>query len=124
MNPIHRKHAVLAIAIAGAVGFAGAGFAQYQQAQPPTTRPAAADTKPATYKAMTTDTKPIVPNRSETSDSAFKKLDPGNKGYVAKENTRELSGFDQAFQQNDANHDGRLSSDEFQKAWMSYTGNK
>ena len=126
MDSIHRMRAVLAVAVAGAVGFVGAAYAQYQQDQPPTTRPAAAaaDTKSATDKSMTTDAKPIIPNRAETADSAFKKLDPAGKGYVAREDAKQLSGFDAAFQQNDANHDGRLSADEFRKAWMSYTGNK
>jgi hypothetical protein len=37
---------------------------------------------------------------------------------------RSLSGFDKASRDNDANHDGKLTSAEFAKAWQEFTGNK
>ncbi len=64
----------------------------------------------------------ITPNRSELPDSAFRKLDATNRGYVTPEETHGLSGFD--FQKYDANHDGRLSEAEFQRAWAGYSGNR
>jgi len=65
----------------------------------------------------------IPPSKSETSDSAFKKLDGSDKGYVTRDDATTVPGFDRAFQSADANHDGKLSSDEFKKAWTSFTGN-
>ena len=41
---------------------------------------------------------------------------------VTQEDAKVLSGFDQAFQANDANHDGKLTADEFNKAWSMYSG--
>ena len=40
----------------------------------------------------------------------------------SKDDVRQLSGFDQTFTQNDVNRDGRLTSDEFRKAWTTYSG--
>jgi len=67
--------------------------------------------------------KGIAPSKSEMSDSAFKKLDASNKGYVTKDDAKALSGFDSSFLAADADHDGKLTVDEFKKAWTSFTGN-
>ena len=77
-------------------------------------------------KAMAPDTgaKMAAPGKAEPATAAFKKLDATGKGYVTADDTKSLSGFDKAFQSNDANHDGKLSSDEFAKAWQEFTGNK
>ena len=71
----------------------------------------------------TSSVKGIAPSKSEMSDSAFKKLDASNKGYVTKDDTKTLSGFDSSFQAADVDHDGKLTADEFKKAWTSFTGN-
>lgn len=63
-----------------------------------------------------------MPARTETADSALRKLDATNKGYVSKEDVQSLTGFD--FTVADSNHDGRLSKDEFNKAWGTYSSNK
>jgi hypothetical protein len=68
--------------------------------------------------------RPIIPSKAELPDAAFKKLDAGGKGYVSKEDVRELSGFDKSFELANANKDGRLSPEEFRKAWANYTGRK
>ncbi len=70
--------------------------------------------------AVIDDAKPIPPGRSELPDSAFSKLDVAGKGYVTRDDTKELDGFDAVFQQNDSNHDGRLTQDEFKRAWSTY----
>lgn len=80
-----------------------------------------ADVPKATLKDAMAE-KPIIPSKAEMPDSAFKKLDPSSKGYVTKDDVKELSGFDQAFAQADANKDGRLNEAEFDQAWASYTG--
>ena len=53
-------------------------------------------------------------------ESAFKKLDVAGKGYVTRDDTKELEGFDPVFQQNDGNHDRKLTPDEFRRAWTTY----
>ena len=65
----------------------------------------------------------IPPSKSETADSAFKKPDSSNKGYVTRDDAKSVSGFDRTFQAADTDHDGKLSNDEFKKAWTSFTGN-
>jgi len=63
-----------------------------------------------------------MPARTETSDSALRKLDSTNKGYVSQQDVKDLTGFD--FTIADANHDGRLSQEEFRKAWSNYSTNR
>ena len=46
-----------------------------------------------------------------------------NKGYVTRDDAKSVEGFDRTFQSADANHDGKLTADEFKKAWTSFTGN-
>lgn len=65
----------------------------------------------------------VAPSKTETPDSAFKKLDPTAKGYVSKDDVAQLQGFDAAFQRADANKDGKLSPNEFNQAWAIYSGN-
>jgi hypothetical protein len=139
-----------ALLLAGSVGFTAAAQAQYAQdlSKPSITPPASnvpptrandatgagktdasanaptsgdADVPKATLKDAMSE-KPIIPSKAEMPDSAFKKLDPTGKGYVSKEDTKELNGFDKAFEQADANKDGKLSEGEFDKAWASFTG--
>jgi len=142
----NRKPLVAAVLMSGAVGLAGQGLAQSTSgdqsgastAQRP---PAAADTGSSSgaYSASPgspsgqstspsgtgsmTSAKGIAPSKSEMSDSAFKKLDANNKGYVTRDDAKALSGFDSSFQAADSNHDGKLTADEFKKAWTSYSGN-
>jgi hypothetical protein len=100
---------LLAALVAGcAIAFCGAAFAA-DAAPRAITPPNAID-----------DARPIPPSRSELPDSAFKKLDSGGKGYVTRDDTKELEGFDPVFQQNDGNHDGKLTQDEFKRAWSTY----
>ena len=68
--------------------------------------------------------RPMIPSKAELPEAAFKKLDAGGKGYVSKEDVRVLSGFDKSFELADANKDGKLSPEEFRKAWANYTGRK
>jgi len=62
-----------------------------------------------------------TPNKSELTSSAFDMLDTGKRGFVTREDVAKLPGFDTAFQQADENNDGRLSQDEFDRAWMTYS---
>src|SRR5204862_7458880 len=137
------KPLIAALLMSGAVGIAGQGLAQStsgdQSGASTAQRPPAAantgssssgansvpsgqSTSPSGAGSMTT-TKGIAPSKSEMSDSAFKKLDASNKGYVTKDDAKSLSGFDSSFQAADSDHDGKLTVDEFKKAWTSFTGN-
>ena len=100
---------MLVAALGGA--FATASFAQ-SPAMPAT--PATTANQPAS--------KIVAPIKSETPDSAFKKMDPSSKGYVSKDDAAQLPGFDAAFQRADANGDGKLSPSEFNQAWSIYSG--
>ena len=66
--------------------------------------------------------KPITPSKSEIADSAFRKLDATNKGYVDREDVRGLDGFDKAFEAADPRRTGKLTNEQFRKAWSVYTG--
>jgi len=141
------KPLVAALLMAGTVGFAGPGLAQSTSGdqsgastaqRPPAaansgssssgaysaspTGPSGQSASPSGAGSMTT-AKGIAPSKSEMSDSAFKKLDASNKGYITKDDAKALSGFDSSFQAADSDHDGKLTVDEFKKAWTSFTGN-
>lgn len=68
--------------------------------------------------------KPVVPGKAELADSAFKKLDPTNKGYVDKDDTRGLVGFDPIFDKVDTKHTGKLNFSQFKAAWRQYAQDK
>ncbi len=118
MQPRWKLACPLAAALVLASGFGAATAADYSATAP----------KPAqdTGKSMApaTGARTAAPSKAETSDAAFRKLDSAGKGYVTKDDAKSLAGFDKAFQDNDANHDGRLTAAEFAKAWQEFTGNK
>jgi Ca2+-binding EF-hand superfamily protein len=97
-----------ALLLAGFGAVAATGFAQ----SPGTPAPSA---KPSTSMV-------VPPSKTETPDSAFRKLDPSTKGYVSKDDAAQLPGFDAAFQRADADKDGKLSPSEFNQAWAIYSG--
>ena len=120
-------------AMVGALGVSGAAWSQSYGTDP--SRPAAgtgtgttADTPKMKGAATSPDSgaltaRPMTPSKAETPDSAFDKLDANGHGFVTREDTRGLDNFDAAFQAGDRNGDGRLSPDEFQRAWSFYSGN-
>jgi hypothetical protein len=63
----------------------------------------------------------VVPSKQEIPAMAFDKLDPGKRGFVTRADVAHLPGFESAFQQADENNDGRLSQDEFARAWAIYS---
>jgi hypothetical protein len=148
-RPLARALAI-ALLLAGSVGLAGAAQSQFAQdlskpsIMPPTSNVAPtrandaigmgktdasasaptsgdADVPKATLKDAMSE-KPITPSKAEMPDSAFQKLDPTGEGYVSKDDIKQLDGFDKAFEQADANKDGKLNEREFDQAWASYTG--
>ena len=60
-----------------------------------------------------------VPSVTESSLTAFEKLDAQHRGYITRSDTDRLSGY-MNFDSADRDHDGRLDMDEFQRAWADY----
>jgi EF hand len=60
-----------------------------------------------------------MPTTTESSLTAFTKLDAQQRGYVTRDDLSHLSGHVD-FESADRNHDGRLDMDEFQRAWAGY----
>jgi hypothetical protein len=126
----------LAVAlVSGAI--AGTAFSQGYPSTPSTpatpaqpsstmTPPSTPSTPPATSMDKTTSPSAtgMTPSKSEMASSAFTKLDASKRGYVTKADVAQLQGFDAAFQQADTNNDGKLSKDEFDRAWAIYSGQK
>lgn len=102
---------LLAPAANGWADTATSGASQKPAASAPETRSPGASSEAA---------KPVLPNKSELADSAFKKLDPTGKGYVAKDDTQGLEGFDRIFDKVDSKHTGKLDQAQFKKAWSLY----
>lgn len=89
------------------------GFFPEAYAAPDIAEPEPAD--PAVLPTM-------VPGKMETADSAFAKLDIGKKGYITKEDTDVLDGFEDSFAAADINNDKKLTPDEFIQGWENYSG--
>jgi len=65
-----------------------------------------------------------VPNKSDSAETAFQKLDRSGKGYVTLEDVAVLPGFDTAFTNADSSHLGRLNLIGCTRAWTAYVGGK
>jgi len=139
MRPIAQSRGTLATALIASctLGIAGVAFAADTLPATPDTTPPTPKMKgdihapsgtrlPAAPQAVTSpglNTPTITPSRAELPDSAFRKLDASNKGYITHGDVQSLPDFDQAFQANDRDHDGRLDATEFGNAWSQYSGN-
>jgi len=108
----------------GLAALLAAGFQGARAAEPaPTPLPAPiAPASGAVSQPPAEIVKPITPAKAELADSAFKKLDATNKGYVDREDVRGLDGFEAAFAAADPGRSGKLTSAQFKKAWALYTG--
>jgi hypothetical protein len=135
MTLTNRKRATLVASVAGCLALTGTALAQTQpstaaqyQAQPPTAAQQGTSNaaQPATPNQSTTAMQmpSATPSKSETAVSAFAKLDIAHRGYVTKQETAKLEGFDKAFDQADKNKDGKLTQSEFEVAWGMYSGNR
>jgi len=111
-----KQHTMLAIALCT---LATTAFAQSTTPQNPMSTPSA--TPPATTTAPAATTPPPtgssmrMPSRTESADTAFRSLDSANRGFLSKSEVQGLDGI--SFDQADTNKDGRLSKEEFERAW-------
>lgn len=137
MNGKHSMQLTLAVAVVSGALAASTAFSQGTSPTTPSAQPSATGTAtpppststPSTPPATSMDkgTSPataMTPSKTEVSSSAFGKLDASKRGYVTKADVAQLQGFDSAFQQADTNNDGKLSKDEFDRAWGIYSGQK
>jgi len=114
-----RMHTLQKSAIVAAVAMmlGGASFAQSPSLTLPNNSAGTPDSIPGTPPtAMEPST---VPSVTESSLTAFDKLDAQHRGYITRSDTDRLSGYIN-FDSADRNHDGRLDMDEFQRAWSDY----
>lgn len=111
-----RAPLLIALAIGGALGINGAGFAQQPSGNtaPPAAAPPAAPAPAATGARPSPSA--TTPARTDSADEAWAKL--SYKEYIEKADVSGLGGF--SFEKADTNHDGRLNQDEFRAAWSGY----
>ena len=64
--------------------------------------------------------KPIPPGELNNTDAVFNELDLARRGYVTRADTKDLLGFDDAFVAVDTKGSGRLTREQFRKAWALY----
>jgi hypothetical protein len=64
--------------------------------------------------------KPVAPKKLESAESVFRELDVNKRGYVTREDTKDLLGFEDAFRAVDKRNSGRLTLNQFRRAWSIY----
>jgi hypothetical protein len=105
------------IAVATAALLAGSVvFAQSTLTMPNNSAGSTLDTPPLLAPPSMATPKSDIPSRTDSSLSAFDKLDSQHRGFVTRDDVSGLPGtlnFDTA----DRDHDGRLTPDEFQRFW-------
>ena len=86
---------------------------QIPSADKPTASPLPATTPPEIIK-------PVPPSELNNADAVFNELDFGRRGYVTRQDTKDLIGFDEAFRAVDTKGSGKLTRAQFRKAWSLY----
>jgi hypothetical protein len=84
----------------------------------------AADDTGAQGQVVTGNADSRVPSKSDSAETAFKKLDRSAKGYLTLEDVAVLPGFATPFTNADSSHLGRLNLIGFTRAWTAYVGGK
>lgn len=64
--------------------------------------------------------KPARMSEPMSADAVFNELDLSRRGYVTRQETRDLIGFDEAFRAVDTKGRGKLTRAQFRKAWALY----
>ncbi len=118
-----RKALWITFSLAAAIGLPGTGGSAAAADEKSTPAAAKAAANAAAGAAAPAEVvAPITPAKAEMADSAFKKLDISNKGYVTHDDVRGLDGFDRVFDLADPQRTGKLTLAQFKKAWQLYTG--
>lgn len=98
-----------------AIGVAGTAVAQNSPSVENQNRPGPPAAIPPTGGGL-------APTPFDSADTLFNRFDANRRGYLTKDQVQGLDGF--LFEAADLNHDGKLSADEFSKAWNDYSRNK
>jgi len=106
-----------AVVAAVALMLGGVSFAQSPSLTLPNNSAGTPDSIPGT-PAMVVEPS-AIPSPTESSLTAFDKLDAQHRGFITRGDTDRLAGYIN-FDSADRNHDGRLDMDEFQRAWSDY----
>ena len=75
-------------------------------------------------QSVTADANSSVPSKTDSAETAFKKLDRSGKGYVTWDDIAGLPDFATAFANADSTHLGRLNLVGFTQAWSAYIAGK
>ncbi len=109
-------HAAFAVIVAlGAIGTSGNAVAQDSPSAKPASQAGPAPAIPPTGGGLS-------PTPFESAETLFNRFDAGRTGYLTKDQVQTLDGF--KFEAADLNHDGRLTADEFNRAWSDYQSKK
>lgn len=108
-----RKLTLTAVAVLAALNFNGA-HGQLPGGDMPAASPLPATTPPEIIK-------PVLLKDLKNADAVFNELDLARRGYVTRQDTEELIGFSEAFLAVDTKRSGRLTREQFRKAWALYT---
>jgi len=76
--------------------------------------------QPAASPLPSTTPPEIIKPARMSADAVFNELDLGRRGYVTRQETRDLIGFDEAFRAVDTKGTGKLTRAQFRKAWGLY----
>lgn len=113
-----RNLALTAAAVLAALNLDGAPARAQPGATPEAGKPAGASPlPPATPPEIMM---PGMPSDLKSADAVFAKLDVGGRGYVTRQDTKDLLGFGEAFQAVDTQGSGKLTRAQFRKAWAIY----
>ena len=121
-SPLLRTTSIASVV--GCLALTGTVFAQQSVTppQPPGSSPQSPSAPPQTQTpsaSFPSQMSSTLPSKSESASAAFEKLDASRTGYVNKDQVAKLTGFN--FAQADKNSDDKVSRDEFQAAWESYS---
>lgn len=109
------RKSTLALALCAIAGVAAAQSTPQNPMTSPSATTPPATTAPAATTPPPTGSSTLMPARTEPADSAFRTLDSAKRGYLQKSDVAGLDGI--SFDQADINKDGRLSPEEFARAW-------
>lgn len=107
-----RNMVLTAAVLLAALNLPGA-HGQLPSADSPAASPLPATTPPEIIK-------PVPLKELKNADAVFNELDLAGRGYVTRQDTKELIGFGEAFRAVDSKGSGRLTREQFRKAWALY----
>jgi len=107
-----RNLALTAAALFAAIGINGAQGGTPGAGQP--------GTSPLPSTTPREIIKPAQMSELMSADAVFNELDLSRRGYVTRQETKDLIGFDEAFRAVDTKGSGKLTRAQFRTAWALY----